>query len=195
MIIFVIFPLAHVLELIPLSPIPVLLSITSYSLYRLYQDGYFHTERLWRLEAIMGVGPRLLAFFTASAIALLAITWLFLPERLFSFANEKPFDWAFLMILYPFLSALPQEIVFRVFFFHRYQNLMSESSLIIFSTLLFGYMHIVYFNLPSVLLSTIGGYIFTLTWVKTRSLFCIALEHTLYGSVIFTIGLGKYFML
>lgn len=195
LVLFVLLPTIHAFKLLPIAPIPVLLGVTFYCIFSLYRDGYFHTERLWRFEAFMGIGPRVVVLFLASALGLLAVTWLFHPERLFGLVSDQTLRWAFIMVLYPLLSVVPQELVFRVFFFHRYRSLISESWLIVYSALFFGFMHIVYLNLPAVLLSTVGGYLFTLTWVRTRSLACVALEHTLYGSFIFTVGLGKYFML
>jgi membrane protease YdiL (CAAX protease family) len=97
-------------------------------------------------------------------------------------------------MLYPFLSALPQELIYRVFFFHRYQSLFgSEHRLIWASVLTFAFLHIIFGNLVAPLLTLPGGYLFARTYVRTGSLSAVAIEHAAYGNIVFTVGLGAYF--
>ena len=49
------------------------------------------------------------------------------------------------------------------------------------------------FHWEAVALSLIGGLIFAYRFVKTRSLLAVWLEHALYGDLIFTSGLGRFF--
>jgi membrane protease YdiL (CAAX protease family) len=42
-------------------------------------------------------------------------------------------------------------------------------------------------------LSFFGGLIFAWRYLRTNSFWAVALEHALYGNLIFTIGLGVYF--
>jgi CAAX protease family protein len=42
-------------------------------------------------------------------------------------------------------------------------------------------------------MSFIGGLIFAYRFARTRSFFAVWLEHALYGDLIFTIGLGRFF--
>jgi membrane protease YdiL (CAAX protease family) len=98
------------------------------------------------------------------------------------------------MVFYPFLSAWPQEFIYRKFYFRRYEPIFkSEKALIISSTLTFGFLHIMYDNPVSVILSLFGGLIFSLSYNKTRKLFFPWIEHSLYGQMIFTVGLGRFF--
>jgi hypothetical protein len=102
--------------------------------------------------------------------------------------------WLLVMILYPLLSVYPQEIIFRTFLFHRYQNLFtSQRQLIWASAVSFGVAHIIFANWAALVLSTIGGLLFARTYARHRSLALVCFEHSLWGNFIFTIGLGWYF--
>ena len=58
---------------------------------------------------------------------------------------------------------------------------------------IFGFAHIVFGNLWAPILSAAGGLLFATTYLKSRSLICAAFEHALWGTLIFTIGLGPLF--
>jgi membrane protease YdiL (CAAX protease family) len=57
----------------------------------------------------------------------------------------------------------------------------------------FGYMHIIFHNWVAVVLTIIGGFLFAVTYNKTRSTLLVSIEHSLFGCLIFTIGLGEFF--
>jgi membrane protease YdiL (CAAX protease family) len=97
------------------------------------------------------------------------------------------------MLLYPFLSALPQEVVFRAFFFARYGSLFSNPvTLVVCNGLSFGLAHAVCGNWPAVVLSTLGGWLLAYRYHHTRSVPTVSLEHGLWGNFLFTLGLGRY---
>jgi uncharacterized protein len=124
---------------------------------------------------------------------LLGFTWLMVPEHFFAFPKERPAMWAMVMLLYPLLSVLPQEFLYRSFFLRRYQAIMSPAALALLSALLFGWVHIVLHNWVAVVFSAIGGVMFTRSYQQTQSLAAAVLEHALYGCTIFTVGLGVFF--
>ncbi len=98
------------------------------------------------------------------------------------------------MVLYPILSALPQEFLFCTFFFSRYKNLFKNESLIIYiSALFFSLGHIFFINMVAPILGFFAGLIFARTFYNTRSLALVSIEHGLYGNSLFYIGLGWYF--
>ena len=98
------------------------------------------------------------------------------------------------MVLYPLLSVYPQELFFRAFFFHRYRRLFGQGmATVVASALLFGFVHIVFGNWISILLSSVGGMLFARTYFHSGSLALTCIEHALYGNFIFTIGLGEFF--
>ena len=102
--------------------------------------------------------------------------------------------WFIVFIIYPTFSAIPQEIIYRHFFFQRYGCLFkNENILIIFNSLLFAYRHIIFLNLEAVFISFLGSIIFTYSYLKESLLMCIFL-HILAGQLIFFSGLGYYFL-
>ncbi len=98
------------------------------------------------------------------------------------------------MCLYPLLSVVPQEIIFRPFFFRRFEPLFPRPWLMLAaSAITFGFAHVLFQNWVAVLMCMAGGLIFAITYQRTRSLAVVWFEHALYGCFIFTIGLGTYF--
>jgi membrane protease YdiL (CAAX protease family) len=99
------------------------------------------------------------------------------------------------MVLYPILSVLPQEFLFRSFFFRRYQPLFSTPwAIIIASAACFAYVHIVFHNWVAPSFCLIGGLIFAHSYSHHRSLKWVLVEHAAYGCMVFTIGLRFYFL-
>jgi membrane protease YdiL (CAAX protease family) len=115
------------------------------------------------------------------------------PQNFLGIPSYHPRIWILIMFLYPVFSALPQEFVYRRFFFHRYSALFSDKDMIIFSAITFGLLHIIFHHWQSVLLSAAGGYLFARTYSQSRSLIITVIEHSIYGIIIFTIGLHQYF--
>jgi len=114
---------------------------------------------------------------------------------LFSLIKRSPVLWAAIMVLYPVISVYPQELLFRTYFFHRYEALFgSRLRMIAASAVAFGFVHIVFGNWISVALCTIGGVLFATTYEETGSLVLTCMEHAVFGNFIFTIGLGKFFV-
>ncbi len=149
----------------------------------------------WRWNAVRWVNlrPVLLRFVLCAAAMLAGTAWL-RPDLLFGFVRERPEIWAMVMVLYPILSVVPQEIVFRRYMFARHAAwLRSPWAMIAVSGLGFGFAHIVLNNWVAPLLCVVGGVLFSYTYHKTRSLALVTIEHALYGNFLFTIGLGYYF--
>ena len=112
----------------------------------------------------------------------------------FGFIKELPNIWFIVFIIYPTFSVIPQEIIYRHFFFQRYGYLFkNENILIIFNSLLFAYGHIIFLNLEAVFISFLGSIIFSYSYLKESLLMCIFL-HILAGQLIFLSGLGYYFL-
>lgn len=150
---------------------------------------------MWQSQALTraNIIP-ILRRFIISAAAIATYVVLVEPERLFGFVATKPIIWALVMLIYPLLSVIPQEVIYRAFFFARYRPLFSSDKImILMSALAFGFAHVVFNNMLAPLFCLIGGYYFSLTYQRTRSLALVWFEHSLYGCFIFTIGLGWYF--
>ena len=114
-------------------------------------------------------------------------------DLLFIFPKNNFELWLLVILIYPFLSVIPQEIVYRVFFFQRYfPNERSFYFLTLLNMIVFSYGHIVFNNVHAILITAIVSPIFTYAYLKKSFFTCIVL-HALGGQIIFTLGLGKYF--
>ncbi len=113
--------------------------------------------------------------------------------ELFALLLERPLVWLAVIVLYPLLSALPQEILFRRFFFYRYRELMGSGTLFWLSAALFAFAHLPFGNEVALLGSFIGGVLFAHSYRQSGTILSSWIEHSLYGIMIFTFGLGHYF--
>lgn len=112
---------------------------------------------------------------------------------LFIFPKTNFKLWLIVIFIYPFLSVIPQELVYRVFFFQRYFSNINRFYFPMFLNLVvFAYGHLVFSNMHAIIITAIVSPIFTYAYLKKSFLTCVIL-HTLGGQIIFTLGLGKYF--
>lgn len=175
--------------------LPTMWLITLYC-HIVYRQLVHASERIywrWNLVDWAHLRPILLRFlFCTLLLAVVVAFWK--PQHFLSFVCERPLFWAFVMVAYPLLSVIPQEIIFRSFFFQRYTRIFPTTGLmIIASGAMFGAAHLIFQNWVAPVLCLIGGLIFASTYAKTRSLALVAIEHALYGCMMFTVGLGTYF--
>ncbi len=132
--------------------------------------------------------------FLLIAILLTILTLIYLPKRFLSFPAEHFWVWLLVLALYPVLSAAPQELIFRSFFFTRYSELIGEKlSAILINGFLFGFCHITFNNWIAPICSFFAGIILAHSYQQHRSLKLAVIEHALYGCLVFTIGIGWYF--
>jgi hypothetical protein len=136
--------------------------------------------------------------FITFALCLLVVMTLFIPDKLFLVLGQSLVFWFAITCVYVFLSVLPQEWLYRVFFLWRYgvlfnslSNKMNQTAYILFNATLFCLAHIMFFNVWVLVLTFFGGLLFAYTYVKTNSYRLIVLEHSLYGLWLFTVGLGE----
>ena len=166
----------------------------------LVRDPSFDRRRLWNWGGVRPQLGRVIGLFAIGAALGVALTWLLAPERLFAFPLERTRLWLAVMILYPVLSVVPQNVVYRAFIFHRYARLMpsewSETrrrwAMIGLSAVAFSWAHIVFWNLFALSITLLGGVLFAYTYQRSRSVAAASVEHALYGCGIFTLGLGVY---
>ena len=161
----------------------------------LWRDPTFQRDQLWRRERLWTWlrGPLALAL---AACSLLAVgLYLLEPAHLFDLPRGTPWRWLLVMVLYPVLSVVPQELVFRTFFFHRYGRLLGGPWIATAaSALAFSWAHVVLLNGLAVVLTLLGGWLFARTYLRTHSLVATAVEHAVYGCLLFTVGLGHWFV-
>lgn len=180
-----------------MMPIPILpfLWLVALICYRiLLNDKTFNRASLWRISELKPHLKTILSQYALITIILSLGIYLFMPEQFLSLLKTNPIVWLLIMVFYPILSVYPQELLYRTFFFHRYGELFKSRQKVIWgSAIVFSYMHIIFQNHVAVLLTLGGGWIFASIYEKTNSIFVVSLVHTLYGNLIFTLGLGEYF--
>ena len=154
----------------------------------------FDRRLLWNVEGFRKGVEGVLLLFLASVPLFAAGVLLFAPQDFLDFPRRAPLFWGLVMVLYPLVSAYPQEVIYRAFLFERYRSLFrTEAALTWASALAFGFLHILYGSVLAVALTVAGGYLFARTYRRSRSLLLSAFQHGLYGCLMFTIGLGHYF--
>lgn len=191
--IFVGIPLLEYFEVLPSQKLVTLVLVAVYCSYQLWRDPTFE-EGLFRKSEHNKISKTILLRTLIIAPALLGLIWWTNPTQLFILPTEDPQLWITLMIFYPLFSALPQELIYRTFFFHRYNNVIPfRYGEVLLSAVAFSFLHIVYDNWWAVGLSLIAGLLFGTTYKKTKSLYWVTIEHVIYGWLIFTLGIGTYF--
>jgi membrane protease YdiL (CAAX protease family) len=188
-LLFVIFPILYFFDLIPFHKLVPLVVLFIYCLVILVRHRPSNPERYktianWKLIILRFVG-----------ISILILVWIkiFSPNPLFADfkANKKLL---LMTLVYPFSSAFPQELIFREFFFYRYKPIFqNEIVLIGMNVILFAFAHIYFANWTILIFTLTGGIIFALTYLKTKSLFVVTIEHTLFGMLILSSGLSEQF--
>jgi len=188
-------PLLYFFKLIPWSKLLTLIVVFMVLGITLLRDKSFNRASLVNVKLDSGAWKKLaLRFLLLSGVLAGAIVIL-CPHLFIVLIKKQPFIWLGIILLYPWLSACPQEVIYRVYFFHRYCDIVKNKKLlVVINVILFSFLHVIYFNWVAVVFALVGGYLFSTTFLKTRSLPAAMAEHALYGMMIFSIGLGQYFL-
>lgn len=176
-----------------LPPIPVLWAAAIACLILLRRDPHLDRRTLWGVAGIRPGLPGVLGRFLLFAPLLVGFAWLMEPEWFLRFPRDRTGTWVVVLALYPILSVIPQGIVFRTFVCHRYRPLFGDGvGMWLVAGVTFGFAHIVMHRWEPVLITVIGGVIFTATLLRRRSGLLADVEHALYGDLAFTLGLGVW---
>ena len=126
----------------------------------------------------------------AAGIAILSLTR---PEALFFLPRNAPQFMLLIALLYPLLSALPQELIFRALFFHRYGAMMpSRRVALLANAAVFAHAHLMYWSVIVLAMTAVGGWLFARAYLD-RGFPSAWFLHALAGNVIFLVGMGAYF--
>lgn len=186
-------PLLIFFDLIPVPKILILILLAGFCGYQLWHDPTF-SRGIFQRESNNEVTKDILVRVLFIIPSLWALIWIFQPSQLLAFPANRPALWMVVIVLYPILSALPQEFIYRTYFFHRYGDLMSlKYSAVIASAAAFSFVHIIYDNWWAVGLSFVAGLLLGITYQRTKSLFWVTVEHAIYGALVFTLGMGNCF--
>lgn len=116
------------------------------------------------------------------------------PNALFGVVRRNPSLWAGILFIYCFFSVAPQTFVYRGFFLERYRPLFSNRRILMaVSAVAFAWAHTIIAHPLVYLLTFAGGLLFASTYLRSRSLLLVSLEHASYGFWLFTVGLGGFF--
>ena len=119
--------------------------------------------------------------------------YLFNEEKLFLIVLKKPVLWITICVFYSAFSVFPQELLYRSFFFKRYASLFKNPTVLItINAIIFSLAHSLFQNIYISVLTLIGGFVFAITYHKSKSLLLTSIEHAIYGSWLFTLGIGEY---
>ena len=162
----------------------ILVADPTFSLRRELSRGF----GLWTLASILTV-------FVVAGGAVAYYVAHYHPAWFLEFPRDRPDTYLKIMLLYPAMSVAAQEIVYRTFYFHRYGLLFGRAwwLAILLNGVLFGLGHIVV-DTPLAVYGTMAtGVLFATRYALTRSFWAVFIEHTLWGALVFTVGLGRFF--
>lgn len=190
-ILFLMMPIILVLNIHPIFKVtPILLGVIyciwvsvkylSIPIQSLY---FFNFKEHWKSIMIK---------FFITLVGSVIIMYLFNPENLFIVVRKNWIMWVSFSIIYSLFSVYPQEFLYRTFFFNRYIILFKTPyALIAVNALIFSFAHIAFKDLLVSGLTLIGGILFAFTYHKSKSIMVTSIEHALYGSWLFTLGMGE----
>ncbi|MBI1650432.1 CPBP family intramembrane glutamic endopeptidase [Hyphomicrobium sulfonivorans] len=171
--------------------LPVLLLVVVF----LVLDRTFTFRRELSRGFSLGQLTSILAVFALGGGLVAAYVHQYLPGQFLELPRNRPEVWERIMLLYPLMSVLAQEMLYRTFYFHRYGVLFGRAwwAAILLNGVLFGIGHIV-IGTPLAIYGTMAaGMLFAWRYAMTRSFWAVFIEHTLWGWLVFTVGLGRYF--
>ncbi|WP_282602529.1 CPBP family intramembrane glutamic endopeptidase [Paracoccus sp. PARArs4] len=158
----------------------------------LYVTGGFQWRTLirgWRRLPWLEIGGISLATLLAGWAILATLQ----PDALFSLIRQRPEFLPFIWVFYPLLSALPQELIFRPLFFHRYGAILPEGqAAIALNAAVFAFAHLMYWSLIVAVMTFVGGWIFGRAYLRHGFPSAWVL-HAVAGNVLFAVGMGAYF--
>jgi membrane protease YdiL (CAAX protease family) len=121
-----------------------------------------------------------------------AYVWFTDKTLLFGVLIHKPKLWIIILFIYALFSVYPQELIYRTFYFQRYEMFFKSRNLFIFlNATIFSLAHMFLKNSLVMLLTFLGGILFAITFHKTRSTLLVSIEHAIYGIWLFTVGMGE----
>ena len=191
-VLFIVLPLAvHFSGTTAYLPILWLFAVSIFIAAR--RDPTFPRRTLWNRRALPDHWKPIVTRFLILAPLILLVTWWLTPELLFRLPREKPLLYCMILFGYPWVSVLPQGVIYRAFFLHRYGPLFPRAGTrFIVAAFCFGFLHIIFENPVAIGVTLVGGWLFTRTHERSQSLFVSSVEHAMYGLWLMTSGWGAF---
>ena len=192
--IFITLPLLGYLNPEHISPIPVLIAVLSYVFILSLRHKKIRKKNIFTLhrhhhKLLNGIYNRILVSLIIMMMAILFYDHYLIFKMIF----KDPLLWMILLFVYPVFSVIPQEIIFRSFFFARYKKIFQRYTLVFMSAASFSFSHIIFENWIAIIFTFIGGLYFAVSYHETKSLLIVVVEHSIYGLFLYTIGFGEFF--
>lgn len=189
-VLFVVLPVIYAFDFAPgIVKILPLFLLFGYCLTALIRNKSFTSEDL----SLTGISTYRWLRLALFPILFFLVLWAFFPEYLFAdFSNNRRMTFA--VVVYPFFSALPQEIIYRKFFYERYEPLVSHKHLpLLMNMVLFSLAHIYFQNFIALALTFFGAFILSRTYFRSKSLLFVSIEHSVFGMALLCSGLNDFF--
>lgn len=174
--------------------VPTLVGATVACLIILWRDPTFDRTQLWSSSQVGRGLARMLAVWALLCGTLALQVWYFRPDWWLNLPRQNTWLWLTILVAYPVISVIPQNIIYRAFMFHRYKDVFGHSgwNMVWASAAAFCVAHVIFHNWLALTLTAIAGLVIAITYDRHRSVMLATIEHSLYGGVIFTIGLGQF---
>lgn len=179
-----------------IHPSIIILPVLVFIFILLRRSSDFQWKELFQWQVSRKVFYANVILTLLAAMLMLGYVSFFERENLFNLPRTNIWLYLGLCLFYPVFSAFGQEIIYRTFLSKRYSKILSKNwHFILASALTFSYMHIVYYNPVSLILTFIGGFYFAVNYRITRSVLFSSVLHGIFGIMMFGVGLGQYFWL
>lgn len=190
---FVAAPLAIAAFLPATVMFTALFVVTAIGVVLLHVTDGFHWRDLRRGWHEISVA-KVAKFSAAMFLLCLAVILIFAPDEMFNILYREPMLMVMIFLLYPLVSALPQEIVYRPLFFRRYGAILPPGQgAIVMNAALFSFAHLMYWSWIVAAMTFAGGLVFAWAYEKQRNFPLAVILHGIAGNLIFFTGLGIYF--
>lgn len=135
---------------------------------------------------------RIVVTFLVIVLVTTLFIWFTDKSVLFYVPKNHPILLCTIIPIYTLLSAWPQELLYRTFFYKRYAQIFRSKTMFVFvNATVFMLAHLFFKNYMVLLITFVGGIIFSLTYLKFKSTALVTFEHALYGNWIYAVGMGQ----
>ena len=141
------------------------------------------------IEIILPKKKHFLYFIFFDIFLIISMIKLFGDEFLLNNLDLKKYYFtSVLLLFYLLFSVIPQEIIFRFLFFYKYKDYFNKFEILLLNSLVFSFCHLIYFDIYILLFSFFGNLLFTLNYMKNKSLLVVIVEHFLLGQTLIILG-------
>lgn len=177
----------------PRMLLPLMWLLMIWCLLTLHRHGGVGWRQIFKLPGRHGHMKTIVLRWLAFAPLIGLYVWWTHPADLFFLPRRIPQVWVIVMCAYPIVSVIPQGIIWRRFVLQRYEPLFGSGPLmLLMAATAFCFVHLIFLNVEALIVTFVGGLLFTHTYMKTRSLMTAAIEHAMYGGWAFTCGFGRF---